>query len=188
MKSQEKSKEPIENYIVPTAIIVGAVLIVFAFNSLYTNRVESEVKYSEDSLESLEEHINSNIKQLRRKVREVREIFQKWQEVLQKMETLDAPPSAGFLGDSDPNLYSDSVPCCGGEDNVTNFESVQPLPEYVGSFQEALAHVRANLPEDQRLQLEELDRENEEFFNTLDEAGLAELESRKQEYKNKLRS
>ena len=105
------------------------------------------------------------------------------------METLDTPtPSAGLFEDSDPNLSLDSVPCCGGEDNVTNFEPAQPLPEDVSSFQEALEHVRANLPEDQRLQLEEMDRENEEFFNTLDEAGLAELERRKQEFKGKMRS
>ncbi len=195
MKSQEKTKEPIGNYIVPTATIIGAVLIVLAFNFLYGKRVESSVEYFDDSLESLEEHINSDIKQLRwevqqlrREVREVRETFQKWEEVLQKMETLDAPPSAGLSEDSDPNLYLDSVPCCGGEDNVTNFESMQPLPEDIGSFQEALEHVRANLPEKQRFQLEEMDRENEEYFNTLNEAGLAELERRKQEYKNKMRS
>ena len=195
MKSQEKSKGQIKDYISLT-IIVGAVLVVFAFNHLYSSRVELEVEYFDDSLESLEEHINSDIKQLRwevqqlrREVREVRETFQKWQEVLQKMETLDTPtPSAGLFEDSDPNLYSDSVPCCGGEDNVTNFESAQSIPEDVSSFQEALAHVRANLPEEQRLQMEELDRENEEFFNTLDEAGLAELERRKQEFKNKMRS
>ena len=194
MKSQESPKGPFIHNIVPIAFI-GAVLFSFVMIHLFGNRVESEVKYFEDSLESLEEHINGDIKQLRwevqqlrREVREVRETFQKWQEVLQKMETLDPPPSAGLFGDSDPNLYLDSVPCCGGEDNVTNFESIQSLPEDVGSFQEALAHVRANLPEEQRLQMEELDRENEEFFNTLDEAGLAELESRKQEFKNKMRS
>ena len=179
MKSQEKTKGQIKDYISLT-IIVGAVLFVFAFNHLYSSRVESEVKYFEDSLESLEEHISGDIKQLREEVqqlrREVREV--------REMKTLDAPPSE----DSDSSLYLDSVPCCGGEDNVTNFESAQSLPEDVSSFQEALAHVRANLPEEQRLQMEELDRENEEFFNTLDEAGLAELESRKQEYKNKLRS
>ena len=195
MKAQEKTKEPIGNYIVSVAAIIGAVLVVFAFNHLYSSRVESSVEYFDDSLESLGEHINNDIKQLRwevqqlrREVREVRETFQRWQEVLQKMETLDAPPSVGLFGDSDPNLSLDSVPCCGGEDNVTNFESIQPLPEDVDSFQEALAHVRANLPEEQRLQLEELDRKNEEFFNTLDEAGLAELEKRKQEFKDKMRS
>lgn len=195
MKSQEKTKEPIGNYVFVIATIIGAVLMVFAFNHLYSSRVELEVEYFDDSLESLEEHINKDIKQLRwevqqlrREVREVRETFQRWEEVLQRMETLDTPPSAGIFEDLDPNLDLDSVPCCGGEDNVTNFESIQSLPEDVSSFQEALAHVRANLPEEQRLQLEEMDRENEEFFNTLDESGLAELERRKQEYKNKMRS
>lgn len=195
MKSQEKTKEPIGNYVFVIATIIGAVLMVFAFNFLYANRLESTVEYFDDYVESLEEHINSDIKQLRwevqqlrREVREVRETFQKWEEVLQKMETLDAPPSAGLFGDSDPNLDLDSVPCCGGEDNVTNFESFQALPEDIDSFQEALEHVRANLPEDQRFQLEEMDRKNEEFFNALDEEGLAELEKRKQEYKNKMRS
>ena len=138
------------------------------------------MEYFDDSVEIIQDHINGDIKQLRWEVqqlrREVREV--------REMETLDATPSEV----SNSSLYLDSVPCCGGEDDVTNFESVQSLPEDVNSFQEALAHVRANLPEEQRLQMEELDRENEEFFNTLDEEGLAELESRKQEYKNKLRS
>ena len=196
MKSQEKTKEPIGNYVFVIATIIGAVLMVFAFNFLYANRLESTVEYFDDSVEIIQDHIKGDIKQLRwevqqlrREVREVRETFQKWEEVLQKMETLDTPtPSAGLFEDSDPNLSLDSVPCCGGEDNVTNFESIQSLPEDVSSFQEALAHVRANLPEEQRLQMEELDRKNEEFFNTLDEAGLAELERRKQEFKGKMRS
>lgn len=151
MKTQEKNKEPIGNYIVPTATIIGAVLVVFAFNFLYTNRVESTVEYFDDSVEIIQNHINGDIKQLRwevqqlrREVREVRETFQKWQEILQKMETLDAPPSAGFFEDLDPNLSLDSVPCCGGGDNVTNFESAQALPEDVGSFEEVLKHLRAN--------------------------------------------
>ena len=146
------------------------------------------MEYFDVSFEDLEKGINSDTKQMRREVREVRETFQKWQEVLEKMETLDAPPSVGLSKDSDPNLYSDSVPCCGGENNATKFESAQQLPEDIDSFQEALKHVRANLPEEQRLQLEGMDRENEEFFNTLDEEGLAELERRKQEFKNKMRS
>ena len=116
MKAQEKTKEPIRNYIVSIATIIGMVLIIFAFNFLYGNRIESTVEYFEDSLESLEEHIKGDIKQLRWEVqqlrREVREV--------REMETLNAPLSE----DSDSSLYLNSVPCCGGEDNVTNFESI----------------------------------------------------------------
>ena len=167
---------------------ITLILCLFALNHNYGKMINSVKEDFKDSLDYFEERNNSDIKHLRQEVREMRETFQRWQEVLEKMETLDAPPSAGLFGDSDPNLYLDSVPCCGGEDNVTNFESIQSLPEDVSSFQEALAHVRANLPEEQRLQLEEMDRENEEFFSTLDEAGLADLERRKQEYKKKVRS
>ncbi len=126
---------------------------------------------------------------LKQEVREMTTALQSMQEVLQRVETLHAPPpSAELSEDSDSSLYLDSVPRCGGEDNVTNFESAHALPEDVGSFQEVLEHLRANLPEEQRLRLEKIDRENEEYFNTLDEAGLAELETRMQEFKDKMRS
>ena len=163
---------------------ITLILCLFALNHNYGKMINSVKEDFKESLDYFEERNNSDMKQLRQEIREMRETFQRWQEVLQKRETLDAPPSE----DSDSSLCLDSMPCCGGEDNVTNFESVQALPEGVNSFQEAFEHLRANLPKKQRLQLEKLDRKNEEFFSTLDEAGLADLERRKQEYKNKVRS
>lgn len=72
MKSQEKTKEPIGNYVFVIATIIGAVLMVFAFNFLYANRLESTVEYFDDYVESLEDHIKGDIKQLRWEVQQLR--------------------------------------------------------------------------------------------------------------------
>ena len=191
MKSQELPKEPFSRYVL-LIVAIGTVVCLFGLNHNYGKMVNLAKEQFEDSLKDYEDEVSqikSNMEQLEQEVREIRKLLHEfWQRVETLNEVPPNSPPAGLSESPGGNLYPDSVPCCGGEDNVTNFESIQPLPEGVDSFQEAFEHIRANLPEEQRLQMEEMDRENEEFFNTLDEEGLAELERRKQEFKNKMRS
>lgn len=188
MNTEETPKNLLK-YTVGIIIILGIVSLLHSNSKSIIRAIYSTEDILQESFREEIDLLREDVYALKQEVLEMAKRLQSMQEVLQRVETLHEPhPSAGLFGDSDPNLDLDSVPCCGGEDNVTNFESIQPLPEDVGSFQEVLEHLRANLPEDQRLRLEEMDRENEEYFNTLDEAGLAELESRKQEFKDKMRS
>ena len=187
MNTEETPKNLLK-YTAGIAVIIGFSAAIHSINSSFSDALYSFERGFNEIYTEETNLLREDVYALKQEVREMTQTLQGMQEVLQRMETLDAPPSAGLSEDSDPNLDLDSVPCCGGEDSVTNFESAQSLPEDVGSFQEVLEHLRANLPEDQRLRLERIDRENEEYFNTLDEAGLAELERRMQEFKDKMRT
>ena len=186
----EESPKNLLKYAAGIAVILGFGTAIHSINSSFSEALYSFEKGFDETYRQETGLLREDVYALKQEVRKMTTALQSMQEVLQRVETLHAPPppSAELLEDSDSSLYLDSVPCCGGEDNVTNFESIQTLPEDVGSFQEVFERLRANLPEDQRLRLEEMDRENEEYFNTLDEAGLAELEKRKQEFKDKMRS
>ena len=188
MNTEETPKNLLK-YTAGIAVILSFGAAIHSINSSFSDALYSFERGFNEIYTEETNLLREDVYALKQEVLEMAKRLQSMQEVLQRVETLHAPhPSAGLFGDSDPNLDLDSVPCCGGEDNVTNFEPAQLLPEDIGSFQEVLEHLRANLSEDQRFRLEEMDRENEEYFNTLDEAGLAELEKRMQEFKDKMRS
>ncbi len=69
----------------------------------------------------------------------------------------------------------DSVPCCGGEDNLVNIDSTEDI-----SRVEGLEHLPLTLLEEQMIQVQEFKQELLDFKAGLDEEGLLELELRKE--------
>ena len=85
-----------------------------------------------------------------------------------------ASEPAGF------NLYPESVPCCGGDENVVAEETVDSIPDDA-SIEEARRQMIEQMPEETQQMVNDMIHELEEFKATFSEDQLAQLEERKSE-------
>lgn len=127
-------------------------------NREYTDFKVDEVK---SSLVQKIENLKSAVEELRKLVKQPK-----------KPNTVRLPEPA------DQSVYADSVPCCGGEDNLTNISDTGAVPEFE-SFEEAFESGLNALPEESRTSIQDMREQMADFKDQLDGEGLAELEQRK---------
>lgn len=152
--------------IVVTASVVPAL---FSWMNSHGNVNLEHVDFRVDELKSSLiqkiENLESEVGELRKLVRQPKK-----------------PNMARLPETAEQSVYADSVPCCGGEDNLTNISDTGAVSEFE-NFEEAFESKLQSLPEENRTSIQGMMQQMVDFKDQLDEEGLAKLEQRKEEEK-----
>lgn len=156
--------------IVVTALVVPAL---FSWMNSHGNVNLEHVDFRVDELKS---SLVQRIENLESEIGELRQLVKQ----PKKSNTVKLPEPA------EQSVYADSVPCCGGEDNLTNMSNTGNLPK-IESFEEAFERELQSLPEESQTSIQDMMQRMVDFKDQLDEEGLAELEQRKEAEKALMR-
>lgn len=126
-------------------------------------------EYTDFRVDDLKSSLVQKIENLESEVEELRKLVKQ----PKKPNTVRLPEPA------EQSVYADSVPCCGGEDNLTNISDTGSMPEFE-SFEEAFENKLQSLLEENRTPIQDMMQQMADFKDQLDEEGLAELEQRKE--------
>lgn len=142
--------------------IVMSVLCFFFWTQIH------DLRGLEDALDSKNGMVRVKIQQLGKKIADLDKRVEKVRRAKVASER------ASF------NLYPESVPCCGGDENVVAEETVDSIPDDA-SIEEARRQVIEQMPEETQQMVNDMINELEEFKATFSEEQLDELEDRKAE-------
>lgn len=126
------------------------------------------LKYVDFKADELKSFLVQKIENLESEVEELRKLVKQPKK----------PNTASLPEPAEQSVYADSVPCCGGEDNLTNISDADFVPEFE-NFEEAFESKLQSLPEESRTSIQGMMQKMADFKDQLDEEGLAELEQRK---------
>lgn len=154
------------------AIVVTA-LVVPALFSWMNSHGNINIEHVDFKVRELKSSLVQRIESLELEVEELRKIVKQ----PKKPNTVKLPEPLEQI------VYADSVPCCGGEDNLTNISDTGAVPEFE-SFEEAFESKLQSLPEESRTSIQDMMQQMADFKGQLDEEGLAKLEQRKKEEKS----
>lgn len=153
------------------AIVVTA-LVVPALFSWMNSHGNVNLDYVDFKVDELKSSLVQKIENLESEIGELRQLVKQ----PKKPNTVKLPEPA------EQSVYADSVPCCGGEDNLTNIGDPVAVSEFE-SFEESFERELQSLPEESQTSIQDMMQQMADFKDQLDEEGLAELEQRKEEEK-----
>lgn len=129
------------------------------------------------------EHVDFRVGELKSSLVQKIENLESEVDELRKLVKRPKKPNTAKLPEpAEQSVYADSVPCCGGEDNLTNIGDTGAVPEFE-NFEEAFESKLQSLPEESRTSIQGMMQRMTDFKSQLDEKGLAKLEQRKEEEK-----
>lgn len=129
------------------------------------------------------EHVDFRVDELKSSlIQKIENLESEVEELRKLVKQPKKPNMARLLEPAEQSVYVDSVPCCGGEDNLTNISDTGAVPEFE-NFEEAFESKLQSLPEESRTSIQGMMQQMVDFKDQLDEEGLAELEQRKEEEK-----
>ena len=154
-----------------TATLCMIVITVFVVSALFSwmNR--------HDDLDRA--YMNSLVNDLRSAlVQKIENLESEVEKLRQLVKQPKKPSTARLPKPAEQSVYADSVPCCGGEDNLTNISEPDFVPVFE-SFEEIVERELQSLPEENQTSIQDMMQQMADFKDQLDEEGLAELEQRK---------
>ena len=158
-----------------TATLCMVVLTVYASSALFSwidSHGNVNLEHVDFRVGELKSSFAQKIGNLESEVEELRKLVKQQK----KPKTVKLPEPA------EQSVYANSVPCCGGEDNLTNISDTGNVPEFE-SFEESFERELQFLPEESRTSIQGMMQQMADFKDQLDEEGLAKLEQRKEEEK-----